>query len=273
MGDTMTDLHGIEQEYTGRFIILGRHAHSDLGYAIYGITGRSPSSQARRLVFDEAAQRVSVQVTDEEQLRKGNRALLVYDAVINDGHGNLLVSNGAQTNLIAEHTRSMTGHREHLTDKVLRYPGAILSAALHKPYMMSGTDIDLTSYEPDAPNFTPRISGVLNSEGFALAVVRKASVTRKGVKLYSDALELNPGEGIGTRTYDGTDENPLAPFDKGFFSAKMGNRDAASMAADAYETLGHKAPSGKDYRVSVAAVLFDRNAGRIVEHAIVNRFQ
>ena len=63
---------------------------------LYAITGRSPSSQARRLVIDEQEQKIFVRPTDEETLKTGNPDLLVYAAIM-CGKGRIAVSNGKQT--------------------------------------------------------------------------------------------------------------------------------------------------------------------------------
>ena len=82
-----------EMTYPGRLIALGRDLSGAFNVVIYAITGRSPSSQARRLVAEGNA--VWTKPTDPEVLNKGNPDLLVYPALVL-GAG-IAVSNGKQT--------------------------------------------------------------------------------------------------------------------------------------------------------------------------------
>ena len=81
--------------YPGRTIIVGSGPDGQRG-VLYAITGRSPSSQARRLVIDEKEQKIFVRPTDEDTLKTGNPDLLVYAAIM-CGNGRIAVSNGKQT--------------------------------------------------------------------------------------------------------------------------------------------------------------------------------
>jgi len=83
--------------YPGRIIIIGTSLNGQR-VVLYAITGRSPSSQARRLEIDTARGKVFVRPTDEETLKTGNPDLLVYPAII-CGTG-IAVSNGTQTEAV-----------------------------------------------------------------------------------------------------------------------------------------------------------------------------
>ena len=72
--------------YPGRIIIIGT-APAGQRVVLYSITGRSPSSQARRLEIDKQAGSIFVKPTDEETLKTGNPDLLVYPAVICNSRG------------------------------------------------------------------------------------------------------------------------------------------------------------------------------------------
>lgn len=77
--------------YPGRFIALGKER--DSAVAIYGVTGRSAASQARK--YEQRGNMVVVIPTDEAVLAEGNRDLLVYPAVI-IFHNGFVVANGNQ---------------------------------------------------------------------------------------------------------------------------------------------------------------------------------
>ncbi len=79
--------------YPGRVIIIGGGAEPGQAMILYAITGRSPSSQARRLRLEGRS--IWTEPVDEETLRQGNPELLVYRALAFD-YG-LAVSNGRQT--------------------------------------------------------------------------------------------------------------------------------------------------------------------------------
>ena len=83
-----------EMVYPGRVIIIGKSLSGE-DVVMYALTGRSPSSQARMLLIDEAEKKIFVKPTDEDTLKTGNPELLVYPAVIY-GSG-IAVSNGKQT--------------------------------------------------------------------------------------------------------------------------------------------------------------------------------
>ena len=80
-------------EYPGRVIIIGQDRNARNDVVIYAITGRSPSSQARKLVKESHA--IWARPTDEETIKKGNLDLLVYPAIMISG--GIAVGNGRQT--------------------------------------------------------------------------------------------------------------------------------------------------------------------------------
>ena len=132
--------------YPGRLILLGKDASGRSVIVLYAVTGRSPSSQARRLVRDGRA--VWTRPTDPEVLKTGRPDLLVYPAIM-IGRG-IAVSNGRQT---ADIDPDGDGGPVETLERGLKD----------------------WSYEPDAPIHTPRISGcVLPSGRAALAVLRRA---------------------------------------------------------------------------------------------------
>src|SRR5512135_1616387 len=79
--------------YPGRVIIIGAAPGGARALVLYAITGRSASSQARRLRREAGS--VWTEPTDEETLRQGNPELLVYRALALDS--GIAVSNGRQT--------------------------------------------------------------------------------------------------------------------------------------------------------------------------------
>lgn len=190
-----------QMEYPGRVIIVGKNLFRE-NIIIYGLSGRSTSSQARRLKPSDDRNSVFIEVTDQEQLSKGDPALLVYDAVIHDRESGLVVvSNGVQTNLIADTIssyRKTTGANMPLQNIL---PTAF--AESHQMRTKDGREIDITSFEPDEPNFTPRISAVVQEKrDNAMLSINKRGKDGKLVRCFYD-VNLEKGKGYMIATYNG----------------------------------------------------------------------
>jgi IMP cyclohydrolase len=193
---------------------------------MYAITGRSPSSQARKLEIDWHQQMIFVKPTDEETLKTGNPDLLVYPAIM-CGKG-IAVSNGKQTEDVFK----------QLTPRA-RPAEALLKA------------LRTWEYEPDDPNYTPRISGCVAKAVAGLSILRRAedgSVMRSVFE-----IPLIPGKGKMIATYTGVNANPLPSFAGEPGDVTLPWSNAADAAAAFYEALGPKA-GGPDFRVTAAAV-------------------
>src|SRR5512143_416126 len=160
-------------EYPGRLIIIGASA-AGLPVIVYAITGRSPSSQARKLVARDGG--VWVQPTDEATLQQGNVDLLVYPAVL-FGKAGIAVSNGKQTADVRDRLK----------------PGADPVAALSEA-------LACWDYEPDAPIFTPRISACLTETAAAVSVLRRGPSGETLRNFYETGLK-GAGEGRLVSTY------------------------------------------------------------------------
>ncbi len=229
-----------KMEYPGRVIVIGTSPKGD-GIVMYAITGRSPSSQARMLEIDTGKNQILVKPTDEETLKSGDPDLLIYPAII-IGEG-IAVSNGKQTADINPLFREK------------KNPTELLASALSS-----------WAYEPDEPNYTPRISGCLFN-GATLSIIKRAD-DGSSMRNYFE-IPLIPGRGKMIATYTGINENPLPsftgePVDVGLPYA---NADAAVVAF--YEALGPD--DGKDFRVAAAAVY--RNTEGRISIALKNRHE
>ncbi|MFY9228577.1 MAG: IMP cyclohydrolase [Candidatus Microsaccharimonas sp.] len=128
----------IENPYAGRGIIQGLSASAMKAIQVYWLMGRSDSSRARVLAVrpDEAlgADALKVQ-TEPHGLPEGtDTSLIIYNA-LRSFDGQHIVTNGDQTDTVID---------------ALQNGGSFVSAI--------GTRL----YEPDAPNYTPRISGIVD---------------------------------------------------------------------------------------------------------------
>lgn len=238
-----------ERPYPGRFIVIGEN-EAGAGVVVYGITGRSPSSQARRLILREDVQSgslVEVEVTDPAVLNQGSPALLVYPALI-AGRA-VSVSNGAQT-----------------TDVAHAFDCRPLEA-LERAHRKWG-------YEPDAPNFTPRISGRLETLGLHhpdndafLGIIRRGA----GGLAYRSFFHvpLVRGRGAFISTYDGRNTNPLVSFSGEPLVVAIPSATPAETAQHFYDAFAPR-EGGNDFRVSVACAYLP--SAYKPEIALVNRF-
>ena len=231
-------------EYPGRLIVIGTSPDGRQDVVIYAITGRSPSSQARKLVHRDHG--IWVQPTDEATLKQGNVDLLVYPAVL-FGRGGTAVSNGKQT----------TDIRDRL--KPGADPVAVLSDALAN-----------WEFEPDAPIFTPRISGGLGEGGAALSVVRRGP-SGETLRNYYEALP-RPGEGRLVSTYEGPNLDPLPVFSGEPRFVGIPGPSAVETAEAVYADLA-PAPSAKDFRVAVACVFAPPGEPEKAAVHIINRHE
>jgi IMP cyclohydrolase len=225
MDPERTDLAALA--YPGRLIVIGA-APDGRTAIVYAITGRSPSSQARKLVHRDDG--VWVEPTDEATLKTGRIDLLVYPAVLFSAAG-VAVSNGKQT----------TDVRDRL------YRGADPVSALSSA--LAGWD-----YEPDAPIYTPRISGCAAAASAGLSVVRRGP-SGETLRSYFE-VRLRAGEGRLVSTYGGPNVDPLPVFRGEPRFVGLPGTTAAAAAESVFAALA-PAPDGRDLRVAVASVFAD----------------
>ena len=229
--------------YPGRLLLIGR---SRGGSAVvgYAITGRSPSSQARRLVARDAG--IWVEPTDEAALRTGNPELLVYPAML-FGRAGVAASNGRQTADV----------------RAALIPGADPIAAL-------AASLRRWDYEPDEPNYTPRISGCVTAGGAALGMIRRGP----GGRSYRSYFEVvaAPGEARWVSTYRGDNADPLPSFEGEPLDIVLEAGNAAAAAQALYAALA-PAPGAPDFRVSAACVFIADPAAESHDLHIRNRHE
>jgi IMP cyclohydrolase len=255
MNDDFSELENMI--YSGRGITVGMTP--DIKPFIgYSLAGRSPSSQARKLTYDNISKSVAINVTDDAILNTCNKLLLVYMAmaIIDDVKKKMIASNGRQTALILQ-----TVYAE---GSLLPYEVLV---KVHRSKVFED-GINLTSYEPDAPNFTPRISGCTDGKTGALYIVRK--------KPHNNEIEddlftfmLEPGQAKALTTYHGGNENPLLPFKyKNPIMAKIVSNTASDICESIYAAIGLKGDN--NYRIAAAVMLL--RGKKDLDVAIINRF-
>lgn len=233
--------------YSGRGLIVGM-TPAGYEYIGYSLTGRSGSSQARELKVGDNMTATRTKVTDRRQLEQGSPALLLYPALTHIMDV-LIGSNGAQTGLIYSFASNL--HHEGNVS-----PYSILWEAFARPFWMYDQKedrwIDITTYEPDPPNNTPRISACIHHGRAALHIVRCGARDREQEIHH---IELEPGKGKLMTTYKGGNENPLAPFTGEPLDVEIGSDSAEEIVESIYTAiLGGQEP-GDNYRVGAAVLL------------------
>ncbi len=180
----------LEQElksnaYPGRGIVIGKSADGTKAVTAYFIMGRSENSRNR--VFVEDGQGIRTQAFDPSKMV--DPSLIIYAPVRVLGN-KTIVTNGDQTDTIYEGM-----------DKQLTFEQSLRCR----------------EFEPDAPNYTPRISGVMHIEGgkysFAMSILKSNNGNPESCNRYTYAYEnCVAGEGRFIHTYM-TDGNPLPSFE------------------------------------------------------------
>jgi len=223
-----------DKEYPGRFIIIGRDLSGKNVIVVYAVTGRSPSSRARRIEITEDG--AWVKPAEEKTLREGNRELLIYPAILY-GQG-IAVSNGRQTSSIRDNLSP-----ESNPEDVLR------SALIH------------WDYEPDAPAFTPRISGCVLPDGRAALSIIKRKEDGSSLKDYFK-IPMQAGKGRMISTYSGINRDPLPSFEGEPEDIPLiyGTAEETAEAVDLALSVSN---SNRDFRVAVACVFFSAQTEKL----------
>lgn len=230
-------------EYPGRFIFSGQVKSSEDVFLVYGITGRSPASQARRIVKREGG--LWVEPTDPQLIVSGNPDLLIYPAMVYSSHG-IVVSNGKHTEDIM---KEMLGTQD--------------------PLLAMARGLRDWKYEPDAPIYTPRISLVFKGGYKIVAGIIKRGDLGGVIKEYFE-LPLVPGKGWWFMTYDGKNTDPISCFQGEPVSLEIEGQTAETIVKMVYDSLA-PASGKKDLRVSVAGVRTSLASLEILEVKIINR--
>lgn len=166
--------------YPGRGIVLGQTADGKTSVAAYFIMGRSSNSRNR--VFVEEPDGIRTEAFDPSKLE--DPSLIIYHPVRQMGRG-LIVTNGDQTDTILEFLER----------------GLPMEQALRT-----------REFEPDGPNWTPRISGLLSPDGsYKLSILKSADA--EGTACVRQTFEYPglPGIGHFLHTYV-CDGNPIPTF-------------------------------------------------------------
>jgi len=165
--------------YPGRGIVVGKDTNNN-SVIVYWIMGRSVNSRNR--IFVNNSYIVSTEPKDPKLVE--DPSLIVYNAM-RDTDNYMIVTNGSQTDTIYEQLVNGRNFIESL----------------------SGVD-----FEPDAPNYTPRISAMVSKHtgNVDICVISRNHTGQSDRKFYSYS-DIEPGIGYCVTTYLG-DGDPLPSF-------------------------------------------------------------
>ena len=166
--------------YPGRGIILGTSEDGETAIAAYFIMGRSVNSRNR--VFAEEPDGIRTEAFDPSKL--SDPSLIIYHPVRELGRS-LIVTNGDQTDTIREYLE-----RGETMEQALR----------------------TRQFEPDGPNWTPRISGLLCPDGsYKMSILKSADPEGSACARIFFEYPAIKGQGRFLHTYV-CDGNPIPTF-------------------------------------------------------------
>lgn len=195
--------------YPGRGIVLGKSADGKNAVIAYFIMGRSENSRNR--VFVEDGDGIRTQAFDESKL--SDPSLIIYAPVRVLGN-KTIVTNGDQTDTIYELMNQQQTFEQSLRTR---------------------------EFEPDAPNYTPRISGIVKcsngSMNYALSILKSADGNPDCCQRFTFTYS-NPLNGVGhfIHTYM-TDGNPLPSFEGEPKLIEISNDDIDTFADKLWNSL------------------------------------
>lgn len=177
MGETIKG-----NEYVGRGIVIGKTEDAKKAAIAYFIMGRSENSRNR--VFVENDSEVIIYPFDESKVE--DPSLIIYSPIKVSGK-DTIVTNGDQTQTIYEFLEE----------------GSTFEKAL-----------DTRCFEPDGPNWTPRISGILHMDGdfkYQMSILKSGDAEGTVCNRFTYSYEPIAGLGHFIHTYV-TNGNPIPTF-------------------------------------------------------------
>lgn len=169
--------------YPGRGIIIGKTPDGKNAVTAYFIMGRSVNSRNR--VFEQIDGGIITKAFDESKLE--DPSLIIYSPV-RTLENKIIVTNGDQTDTIYDFVKDGKSFEDALRTR---------------------------EFEPDAPNFTPRISGMLTFENgdftYKMSILKSADAKGGACSRYFYEYPALPGIGHFIHTYN-CDGDPIPTF-------------------------------------------------------------
>ena len=220
--------------YPGRGIVVGKSADGAKACAAYFIMGRSANSRNR--VFTVKNGEVFTEPFDASKVE--DPSLIIY-AAVRQYENNLIVTNGNQTDTIYEGLAAGKSFSQALTAR---------------------------EFEPDAPNLTPRISGMLTFDQgdftYEMSILKSADAEGTGCNRFTYAFVPMNGVGHFLHTYV-CDGNPIPTF-QGEPERVAIPDDMESFAREIWESLD------ENNKISLYVRYVDLATGK-VEEKLINK--
>ncbi len=220
--------------YPGRGIVVGKSADGTKACAAYFIMGRSANSRNR--VFTVKNGEVFTEPFDASKVE--DPSLIIY-AAVRQYENNLIVTNGNQTDTIYEGLAAGKSFSQALTAR---------------------------EFEPDAPNLTPRISGMLTFDQgdftYEMSILKSADAEGTGCNRFTYAYVPMNGVGHFLHTYV-CDGNPIPTF-QGEPERVAIPDDMESFAREIWESLD------ENNKISLYVRYVDLATGK-VEEKLINK--
>ena len=172
-----------DNSYVGRGIVIGKSADGEKAAFAYVIMGRSENSRNR--IFTENGDDVTIYPFDASKVE--DPSLIIYSPVRKIGNS-LIVTNGDQTDTVYDFVKEGKSFEEALETR---------------------------EFEPDSPNFTPRISGIMNFAdddfSYKMSILKSADAQGSECNRYTFSYKALSGLGHFIHTYN-HDGNPIPTF-------------------------------------------------------------
>ena len=224
-----------QHTYPGRGIVLGRTPDNDKVAVAYFIMGRSENSRNR--IFEVTEDGIRTKAFDESKMT--DPSLIIYHPVRVVGD-DTVVTNGDQTDTVR---------------------GGLLEGKVFAQSLRT------REFEPDGPNYTPRISGLLHKDGsYALSILKSADGDPSSCRRYFFGYE-HPlaGQGHFIHTYQ-ENRDPLPSFEGEPRQVAITAPDAQTLARELWESLN------ADNKVSLFVRYTDLESGKS-DTVILNKHQ
>lgn len=218
--------------YPGRGIVVGKSADGKKAVIAYFIMGRSVNSRNR--IF-EPNDRGGIRTKAFDESKMEDPSLIIYNPVLKLD-GKTIVTNGDQTDTIYDFMQEGKCYRHALNTR---------------------------EFEPDAPNYTPRISAVLKSNGDYNMSILKSNMGKPQCLRFYFEYPADAGLGHFIHTYK-CDGNPIPSYEGEPTPVAVGNDDIDTWTDMIWDNLN------EDNKVSLFTRYIDLQTGE-EETRIVNK--
>ena len=218
--------------YPGRGIVLGKSKDGKKAVIAYFIMGRSANSRNR--IFEEN-DRGGIRTKAFDESKMEYPSLIIYNPVLKID-GKTIVTNGDQTDTIYDHMKEGFCYHHALVTR---------------------------EFEPDAPNYTPRISGIVKPNGDYNLSILKSNLGMPECVRYFFEYPAHPGMGHFIHTYE-HDGDPIPSFEGEPTPVEIDGSDIDAFTSTVWDNLN------EDNKVSLFTRFINLENGE-EETRIVNK--